>query len=465
MFGAAKPGGFSFGAPAAAAPGGGSLFGAPAGAAPNANLFGTPVGSSAPGTTPLFGSPAGSKPAAPSLFGATPANAAAPTPSLFGAPTASSAAPAPSLFGAPAAASAAPTSNLFGAPAATTSAPGGTSLFGAPNPAAGGGLFGAAKPAATATPGQPAFGAAVQPRPQTPAGPVTLKTKYSEIPEDIRKQVDEVENFIQQQIRTAESVAVNTTSDLVNEITAEVKQLSQKVAGLNNMLERDKFAIERLRQQVGRELRSSDLVSRFIERYRSGSHHSTAPPKHDAYMSYFLDFADTLEQRMQQYRHTIQELEMSIKALSQEKTYSPAVLVEIMRDQDDSLLAVASKIAAVHDAISRQKALYLEYRQKYFGVNDAGRFEKINGTQNDADTTPLELIASTTLRPSNMQSQLGQSQPFQQHQPQTQAFGQQQQQQQQLQQPNAFGTPALGAAPAFGSSRRRAPTGLSLFTK
>ncbi|KAJ3018744.1 hypothetical protein HKX48_002658 [Thoreauomyces humboldtii] len=411
LFGAAAPasqpaaGGFSFGAPAAsAAPSFGfGAAAAPAGSAPAGGLFGAPAASG----TSLFGAPApaASQPgAAPFSFGAPAASAPAAAPSLFGAPAASSAAPGFSLFGAAPTASSAPQPSLFGAPAAASSAPG-ASLFGAaaaPGPS----VFGAPAAAPTAAAGQAAF---------------TFKTKYSDIPADSRKQVDEIELFIQQQIRTAESVAGNNSGDCIDEISGDVKSLAQKVAGLHNMLSRDIFLIN-----------------------RTNSHHTPTPQKHDPYMAYFQNYADTVDQRMQQYRQTIEELEASIRNLAEERQYSPVVLVEIMRDQDDSILAVAGKIAAVHDAVLKQQAQYQEFRRKYFGedVADGGR-RRGEWNPQGREETSLELIASTTLRPA------GQPQAAPGQQPAGGAFGQS------VggfgQQPAAgFGASAFGASTGFG---------------
>ncbi|TPX59738.1 hypothetical protein PhCBS80983_g02319 [Powellomyces hirtus] len=511
--GAAKPGGFSFGAPAAT-PGapagggfgtqppaaGGGLFGGAATSAPAAGggLFGgaaaptaTPSfggfggagatsaapaaggaqpapagglfgGASKPAATPsLFGQPAASAGGQPSLFGASAPGATSTAPSLFGASATSAPGAAPSLFGGPAAsapslfggapASSAPGGSLFGTAAAASSAPG-ASLFASAAPAASSAapsLFGtAAKPAAPGMPAAGFGGASPAQGNQQPAaqGPVTLRTKYSEIPADTRKHVDDIETFIQQQIRTAESIAGNTTADSIYEITGEVKQLSHKLAGLNNMLARDKYLIDLLRQQVGQELRNSDLVSRFIERYRSGSHHTSAPPKHDAYMSYFVKYADNVEQRMQQYRQTIEELEASIKSLSEERQYSPMVLVEIMRDQDDSLLAVAGKIANVHDAVAKLKSQYADFRQRYFGVDDKDRFRREGRNGRSKERTPLELIASTTLRPSSTQPAQGGMGGFGQQAP-----------------AGGLGGSLFGGSQAFGQSAQPAAAGGSLF--
>ncbi|KAJ2499869.1 hypothetical protein GGH96_003212 [Coemansia sp. RSA 1972] len=111
-----------------AAPTGG-LFGATSTAATTTSLFGGASTSAAP-TTSLFGG-ASTSAAAPStgLFGGTATSAAAPTTSLFGSTTTSTAAPSSGLFGGASTSAAAPSTSLFGSATTSTAAPS-TSLFG-----------------------------------------------------------------------------------------------------------------------------------------------------------------------------------------------------------------------------------------------------------------------------------------------------------------------------------------------
>ncbi|TPX72708.1 hypothetical protein SpCBS45565_g00249 [Spizellomyces sp. 'palustris'] len=297
-----------------------------------------------------------------------------------------------------------------------TSIPGSGGATAAPgSAAASSSLFPTSKAATAAPPASvtpaPALGASLAASGTDSSAParvsinaVTLKTKYFELPPEFKQLVDGLENIIQQNIRIAESNAASQTADSISEITEEVKQLSQKLAGLHNLLQRDRYLIDDLRQQVGLELRHSDLIQRFVERYRSGSSSFVAPPKHDPHAQYFIKFADNLEKRMQQYRQIIEELELNIKSLSQERQYSPQVLLDIMRNQDDSFMAIASKIAMIHDALDKQKENYADFRRRYFGIEEA--FKSRRGPHGQGrEATPLELIASTTLKPSAQASQ------------------------------------------------------------
>ncbi|KAJ2125835.1 hypothetical protein IW147_000606 [Coemansia sp. RSA 720] len=108
----------------AAAPSTGMFGGATTSTAPTTSLFGGATTSAAAPTTGLFGGAATSAAPTTSLFGSTTTSTAAPSSGLFGGSSTSAAAPSTSLFGSAPTSTAAPTTSLFGSSTTTaTTAP------------------------------------------------------------------------------------------------------------------------------------------------------------------------------------------------------------------------------------------------------------------------------------------------------------------------------------------------------
>ncbi|CBJ29175.1 hypothetical protein Esi_0136_0047 [Ectocarpus siliculosus] len=250
FFGAPAPapaaGGFSFGAastPAPAAAPGGFSFGAKASApaAPGTTgLFGTAAAAPAPATTPAFGSAFGATPApAPSAFGgAFGTTTPAPAPSAFGSAFGGTPAPAPaSAFGgafgtAPAAAAPAPSSSIFGFGAPAAAAPGASSVFGAPATAAA------------------AAGA--------PQG-ITPETRYDQLPEVVRKQIDQLAEEIKRQRGVADEVSrTNPTDGLA--VQAQIRELRRDLLDLGNEQGTQKLAMKDLKADAGKTSRQAEEI-------------------------------------------------------------------------------------------------------------------------------------------------------------------------------------------------------------
>ncbi|KAJ3042468.1 Nucleoporin p58/p45 [Rhizophlyctis rosea] len=421
-------GGFSFGNPTTTKP-----------AAPAAGgfSFGAPASTAAPATGSTFGAPASSGfafPAAPTAttasapaFGA-PAASAAPTNTLFGAaPTATTTAAAtPSLFGAPATSAPAAGTGLFGSTPATT----GTGLFGAQTQAPtttattapGGFGFGAggagtwvyervhshdltgADMKSFRTAGAPAAGTT------TTVAAVTWQTKFSDLPQEFQKGITTMEEMIRQAIQISDTIANDqSVAKFATNITKDTTQLDQELKGLSNLLKRDEYLIDQLRIEVQREQRNRDYAGRFVERIKTAGN-GKRTSNYDAYATYFEEVASDLEKRMQTYRENIEELEMTIQNTFMQHHYSPEVLQEIMKDQNRSFLAIAGRIAGVHDAIEEQKKLFADYKRKYLSDDDGrGGWGRAQTNQGSMAEMAAKVLQRSVNAPQQGQPALGQS--------------------------------------------------------
>ncbi|KAI9333693.1 hypothetical protein BDR26DRAFT_921228 [Obelidium mucronatum] len=323
--------------------------------------FGTPAAAPAGATT---------TPGTASLFGQAPAQQPQPQPGgggLFGA-----VAPAPAatpgggggLFGAPAAATPATTApattSLFGA-SQPQNTPANTGLFGAPAaPAASSSLFGAATTAANTT-------ANAQTQQQQPTA-IEKSTRYGELPENIRSELNAFETFVQKQIELSEEIAASGFTKRINASRSEFKNIELKYQGLKSLLDRDNALIQNLRGMVGKEMKTADFATRFVDSYQTHRQASMTFNNTDSFQ-YFVNLTNNLESRLQSYRQTIDDLERHLQYSSQKSQYSPQAIAEIIKQQHDSFLVIASKVSAAHEALGKQRDAFLAYRKKYFGDN------------------------------------------------------------------------------------------------
>ncbi|KAJ3312919.1 Nucleoporin p58/p45 [Boothiomyces sp. JEL0838] len=285
------------------------------------------------------------QPAARGLFGNTSATTAQPTTGgLFGNATTNT--------------SQAAAGGLFGNTNTSTTQP--SNMFGSVTNNTAGGLFGQKSTT------QPGFGQA-----QTSA-PITLSTKYSELPPDIQSQLDTIEKFINSQSGVSTSISNLTLEKDLQEIVKETEETSRKLSGLKTILQRDVYVIDQLKTLVAKELRNTDLVARFIESSPTNDFNKGIQTN-DAYSNYFLNFTNDLEMRMNQCRQNIEELELNLRSSHTPKINATGtislnqVIQEIIKNQYQSFMSIAGKVAQVHDTITKAKDIYIQFHEKYYG--------------------------------------------------------------------------------------------------
>ncbi|KAJ3246028.1 Nucleoporin p58/p45 [Chytriomyces hyalinus] len=232
------------------------------------------------------------------------------------------------------------------------------------------------------------------PQPSTTAPEnITNTTRYGEIPLNIRQELDNFETFVQKQIDMSEDIASSGVVKKIHDTRALYKSVELKYQGLKTLLDRDNALIQNLRGQVAREMKIADFATRFIDSYNSHRQPSVTFNNTDSFQ-YFVNLTNTLENKLQHYRQTIDDLERHLQSISQKTQYSPQAIAEILKLQHESFLAIAGRIAVAHDSLLKQQDAYLNYRRKYFG-DTKNPFRKGFVGQDEENLTSLSTIASS----------------------------------------------------------------------
>ncbi|KAJ2669582.1 hypothetical protein IWW42_004534 [Coemansia sp. RSA 1085] len=271
-----------FGSTSAAAPSSGLFGGAnqTQAASSGTSMFGSTAVSSAAPSLGLFGNAAASTTAAPStsLFGGTNTSAAAPSAGMFGGTATSTAATSSGLFGNTATSAAAPNSGLFGNTATSSAAAPSSGLFGntATSSAAApsSGLFGNAATSSAAAPSSGLFGntstSTAAPSTNlfgntatsttntnacsTTAAPsntaITGKTKFVDLPTNIREILTSVEKQKQVQIQIGNTIMADETEKDVKQVGELIQRLAQELEVVKMTLTGDQARVEDAKAQA-----------------------------------------------------------------------------------------------------------------------------------------------------------------------------------------------------------------------
>ncbi|KAG0207978.1 Nucleoporin p58/p45 [Mortierella sp. NVP41] len=336
-------------------------------------------------------------------LGAAPATSAPANPFAgFGAVSAATSAPAtttatttPFGFGTMPAASTGTTtaSSLYptlaistaAASTAATSAAAAPSLFAsAPSTLATGSLFGGTSSTAAstalsnATTRNPLTASTLSTAPAVTLTPETIagSTKYIELPADAKTTLDQFHTFLQGQIHLSATLTARSSESL-DKISKDTTELSKRLATLNDALDRDTKVIQALQDKVGQELKQADSAGRIIEAYANTSHANFLYAGNNSAGQYFMERCLDFEEQLRQYRSTIEEIERHLASFGSRNSQVSYALPEVMRNQHEGFLAVAGRVAALHDEIRDREKAYLMFRRKYFD-DDSDPFQANN---------------------------------------------------------------------------------------
>jgi hypothetical protein len=81
--------------------------------------------------------------------------------------------------------------------------------------------------------------------------------------------------------------------------------------------------------------------------------------------SYFSLIAKQLSHRIEEYKRTVWEIERTAESWTKNKAQSPQDIARIMHDQNQTFLALANRVASLHECVEREKEFYKQYFKAY----------------------------------------------------------------------------------------------------
>lgn len=173
---------------------------------------------------------------------------------------------------------------------------------------------------------------------------------YSQLPQPLKDKVNQVEKFIKSQIQIQEELQGNKVDRSIN-----LKVLENKIATAALSVEKDFHNICKLNARVNKELRHSDLISRYLS--------MGGKTNQEGFFNYFEALTREIEARIVDLKNKLEELEMCVK--SSKSLGSPIAVQDTITRQNEVLISMANLVSNVHDQISKHKREFMEFCKKY----------------------------------------------------------------------------------------------------
>ncbi|KAI7953709.1 hypothetical protein MJO28_006256 [Puccinia striiformis f. sp. tritici] len=342
----------------------GNIFGG--GSTPSGGLFGASTTTSTPQTTG-------------NLFGASTSTTATPQSGLFGNSTQANTGQPTSgnLFGA-STQNPTPTTNLFGSSTnnnLNSSGSGSGNLFGASQGGSNnniGSLFGSKPSSAPITPASSGVGNGVSQN-----NPVfTRTTRFNDLPEDVKKQMEMLDAMIQTQCRHSDTLKAMQLGTEITEGSSLLRQVTSDIHGTSASVKTSSTLLDSIRQTIDGDVADLLNLAAIVDAHHSqrmtvGSHNPTEslPNPMKFQFEFFSNKTVDMEERVKRYRQTIDYVELQLKGLFDRP--SPASIVPALKAQYSTFMVLADKVAQLDGALTILKEEYRDiWRHQTGSVRD-----------------------------------------------------------------------------------------------
>ncbi|KAF9557728.1 Nucleoporin p58/p45 [Mortierella alpina] len=259
-------------------------------------------------------------------------------------------------------------------------------------------------------------------RPALTPDTITGSTKYTELPADAKSTLDQFHAFLQGQIHLSATLTARPSESL-DKISKDTSELSKRLVTLNDALDRDTKVIQALQDKVALELKQADSAGRIIEAYANTSQANFLYAGNNSAGQYFMEKCQSFEDQLRQFRSTIEH---------------------------EGFLAVAGRVAALHDEIKDKEKAYLMFRRKFFD-DESDPFQASSKHRKTDNTAHMHSLGSSGRSVNGQKS-------FREIAKETLRSG--------TAAPSAAApTATAGSTSLFGAAPATAATGSSLFSK
>lgn len=361
---------------------GGGLFGNTAPSQQSSTgggLFGNTTQSQQPSTGGgLFGNTTQTQQPSSSLFGSTTQQ---PSTGLFGSTTTQQQSGSGSLFG----------SSLFGNTNTSQQQQnqGDSSLFGSTNQQQqGGGLFGGSTTGTNPLQAQstlPAggFGTGTgsslfgnqqrtQPVHQAGAPPFTKNTRFNDLPDQLKKTFEDIENHIQGRIQIGKGLKQRDLGEDAVKGQEQLRKAQKDLVGVLSTTHTDALQTRDLKAKVDQAVQDMIITTRILEGFRNPQQHGAYLRDHAGFpLEFFQRITEQMKDRLQWYKSTIEQIERKLASASSQAQYTPQAISATLETQHATFMALASKTADLHAELQKIKAIYTQlWRAKTGSMRD-----------------------------------------------------------------------------------------------
>ncbi|CAO3662753.1 unnamed protein product [Umbelopsis vinacea] len=195
-------------------------------------------------------------------------------------------------------------------------------------------------------------------------------TRHSELPDEARNQLDELEKYMKSEMQTCNFLKKNKMSSKAEEIEKikkDTESMVKQMEGLHSRLKGHSELIEQLWNGVDYQHRNAVQASEIVDNYKKRDHQNRWSFGYGVHNNYFALLARNFEIRLERYRQNIVDIEATISSMSRHKNISPKDVTDTIRLQYDSLLRATGRVVEVHEDLEIHKRRYKQYCELFYG--------------------------------------------------------------------------------------------------
>ncbi|KAI9495211.1 hypothetical protein BDB00DRAFT_257239 [Zychaea mexicana] len=187
---------------------------------------------------------------------------------------------------------------------------------------------------------------------------IEKRTRYRDLPGTAQNELNALSLFITQQMDISKTIETRQSAyngELIREIDTYADNCAKELRLQRDLHEVTQQNIEALTSTVDYQLKNAMVGQLFFENKNT---QGRSKPGTTIHQRYFNDLAASLETRVKEYRSAINQIDERIQTMvdgSLAETTTPEQIPSILKSQSNTLIALAAKVAELHQETEKLK--------------------------------------------------------------------------------------------------------------
>ncbi|KAI9000453.1 hypothetical protein BD414DRAFT_471617 [Trametes punicea] len=202
--------------------------------------------------------------------------------------------------------------------------------------------------------------------------PFTKSTKFNDLPDEIKKTLENVDSAIQSKVQICNDLKQRKLGDEALKGQEEIRNVHKELTAAISVLTSDVQHTKDLKYKVEQTVQDTIVATRIVEGFRNPQQHGQYLKTYSNFpLEFFNRVTEQMKDRLRWYKTTIEHIERKLSSAASQPQHTPQAIVSTLEAQHATFMALAAKAAALDAELQKLRTLYTQlWRAKTGSMRD-----------------------------------------------------------------------------------------------
>ncbi|KAJ7707457.1 nucleoporin FG repeat region-domain-containing protein [Mycena rosella] len=191
--------------------------------------------------------------------------------------------------------------------------------------------------------------------------PFTKSTKFNDLPDGLKKTLEEIDAHIQGRIQISKDLHQRKLGEEATKGQEMIRGVHKDLVNTTTAIRNDLHFTRDLKAKTDQSVQDTIVATRIVDGFRNPHANAAYLKDHAGFpLEFFTRVTAQMRERLAWYKSTIEQIERKLSSSAGQAQYTPHGIHATLQAQHATFLALASKTAAVDAQLQKIKQIYTQ---------------------------------------------------------------------------------------------------------